>query len=265
MPARRGSPASVPTGTPAGARTAASAVLAVVLALAGCAGPSPQRAGIATDWVASPNRDARRANLVVIHYTSDDTAQRSLVTLTSRSTEVSAHYLVVRDGRIVQLVDERERAWHAGISRWGNHTDINSSSLGIELDNNGRDPFDARQIDALLRLLADIKRRHQIPTANFVGHADVAPRRKPDPGRLFPWKLLAANGFGLWCSPPYADPPAGFDALLGLQAFGYDVGNADAAIRAFKTHFAPDDPSPLLTERDRGQIACLVRASVSPP
>ena len=236
-------------------------LLALLLALAACA-PIPERAGIPTQWQASPNFDERRPDFVIIHHTSDDTAEQALRTLTDPLRAVSAHYLVGRDGTITQLVDERKRAWHAGESRWGSDTDINSASIGIELDNDGDEPFPDAQISALLALLADIEQRYHIPAANFLGHADVAPRRKTDPSRYFPWKTLAEHGFGLWCEPPFPTSPMPVDASLELQALGYDVSDLDAAIRAFKLHFVPDDASPLLTARDLDLLHCLLQEKV---
>ncbi len=170
----------------------------------------------------------------------------------------------MRDGTIIQLVDERARAWHAGESRWGSSIDLNSASIGIELDNNGRVPYPQTQIDALLSLLSDLSRRYRIPATNYLGHSDVAPRRKVDPGPLFPWRALAANGFGLWCDPPYAQPPPAFDPMLGLRAMGYDVADPTAAVRAFHVHYTPDEPASELTERDRALIHCLLQTSVGP-
>lgn len=233
-------------------------IVAAVLALSACA-PLPQRAEIPTRWQPSPNFNARQADLVVIHHTGSDTAERALRVLSDPALAVSAHYLVARDGLIYQLVDERARAWHAGKSRWGAVSDVNSASLGIELDNDGDEPFPAVQIAALIGLLDDIKRRHGIPTANFVGHSDVAPRRKVDPSRHFPWRELALRGFGLWCDPPHAPPPAGFDPALALQALGYDGSDIDAAIAAFRLHYVQDDSPPLLTGADLGLLACLVK------
>ncbi len=232
------------------------ALTALSLLLAACA-PVPQRAGIPTAWQGSPNFDERKPNFVVIHHTSNDTVGQALRTLTNPARKVSAHYLIGRDGAIVQLVDERARAWHAGESRWGAATDLNSASLGIELDNNGYEPFPDAQISALLRLLTDIRERYRIPAANFLGHADVAPGRKVDPSRYFPWKTLADQGFGLWCDPPFPGPPVAFDATAALRALGYDSGNPEAAIRAFNLHFLPDELPSALTERSRGLLFCL--------
>lgn len=231
-------------------------LLALSLLLVACA-PVPQRAGIPTTWQGSPNFNERKPNFVVIHHTSDDTVDQALRTLANPARNVSAHYLIGRDGKIIQLVDERARAWHVGESKWGADTDLNSASLGIELDNNGREPFSEIQISALLRLLADIRERYHIPVANFLGHADVAPRRKVDPSRHFPWKTLADHGFGLWCDPPFAEPPLAFDATAALRALGYDTSDAEAAIRAFNLHFLPDESPAPLDEHGRALLYCL--------
>ena len=240
--------------------------LAFVLAtfLTACTAP-PQRAGIPTRWLPSPNANERSVSFVVIHYTASGSAERALRTLTNPSSQVSAHYLIERNGDIVQLVDERLRAWHAGTSRWGTTVDVNSASLGIELDNDGHEPYAPAQIDALLRLLADIRKRHHVPAANVLGHADVAPRRKVDPGPLFPWRTLALKGFGLWCEPPLAPVPPNFDPLLGLRAIGYDTVAPEAAIAAFRTHFLPVAPIDAPLERDAALIHCLAETSLAGP
>jgi N-acetylmuramoyl-L-alanine amidase len=233
-----------------------AAALLVVCMLAACA-PPPQRAGIPTVWQPSPNFNERRPDYVVIHYTGADHAADALRILSSARPRVSAHYLVVRDGTIIQLVDERARAWHAGASRWGSSIDLNSSSIGIELDNNGREPYPQTQIDALLALLADLRQRYGLPAANFLGHSDVAPRRKVDPGPLFPWRTLALNGFGLWCEPPYPEPPPGFDASTGLRTLGYDTRQPEAAWVAFRLRYRPVDTAPAPDELDRTLVHCL--------
>lgn len=237
-------------------------LLALLMVLAACA-PVPQRAGIPTLWQASPNFNDRKPNFVIIHHTGGDTADHALRTLGDPLRGVSAHYLIARDGKIIQLVDERARAWHAGESKWGANTDINSSSLGIELDNNGHEPFPDAQISALLRLLTDIDERHHIPRENVLGHADVAPKRKSDPSRYFPWQRLAEQGFGRWCDPPFPEPPAASDATAELRALGYDVSDVDAAIRAFTLHFLPDEISSELTDRSRALLYCLYQKADS--
>lgn len=238
-------------------------ILAGVLAvlLAACT-PLPPRTGAPSQWIPSPSFDARRPNLVVIHHTSSDAMAGALRTLTTAERKVSAHYLIGRDGTVLQLVDESARAWHAGKSWWGGHTDINSASLGIELDNNGSEPYADAQIDALLALLADIRQRHGIPTANFIGHADVAPSRKEDPGTLFPWRKLAAQGFGRWCDAPLPPAPAGYDLQLALTALGYDPATPEASLRAFRRHFIDNETmsgSPDPAEREKAVAYCLLQ------
>jgi len=228
-----------------------------VLAVVGCA-ELPHRANVPVELQPSPNYDERRPNYVVLHYTSDDTAEQALRTLTDPTRKVSAHYVVARDGTIYLLVDELARAWHAGESYWGGDADLNSASIGIEIDNDGEEPFADAQIGSLLALLGDIKERYGIPAANFLGHGDVAPGRKVDPGRLFPWKRLAEYGFGLWCDPPYPEPPQGVDDSMLLGAFGYDVSNPAAAISAFKRHFEPDNSSEEMAQQDRALLSCLI-------
>jgi len=237
--------------------------VALLLALlaAGCA--QPIRTSLPSRWHPSPNFDERRPNLVVIHHTSDDTAARALATLTSPAREVSAHYLVGRDGTIWQLVDERKRAWHAGASHWGADTDVNSSSIGRTGSAFGPGTDRDAQVAALLALLADLKERWHIPTANFVGHGDVAPGRKVDPSAYFPWRTLAMHGFGLWCDAPPPDPPPQFDAILALQALGYDVSDPQAAMAAFNRHYGEGD-EPGLTDHARAVLSCLVELARRP-
>ena len=218
------------------------ALLALAVGLVACT-PLPPRVG-EVQQAPSPNFDARRPNLVVIHHTSGSSMGQAQRTLSTPERKVSAHYLIGRDGAVVQLVDESARAWHAGQSWWGGVTDVNSLSIGIELDNNGFEAFPDAQIDALLRLLGDIRQRQRIPAANFVGHADVAPLRKDDPSELFPWRVLAEHGFGLWCEPPSevagnganALPQAGDLGLL-LTALGYDPRAPEASRKAFRLHY----------------------------
>lgn len=228
--------------------------------LAACAAPAPH---VEVEWRPSPNFDSRRPNLVVIHHTTDETAEEALQTLTRPERKVSTHYLVGRDGRIYQLVDEGNRAWHAGQSWWNGQSDVNSASVGIELDNTGHEPFPVVQIDALLTLLAGIKERHKIPTANFVGHSDVAPGRKVDPSAYFPWAKLAERGFGLWCQPPYPAAPPDFDAELALAAIGYDPGLPLASEQAFRLHFIRDTTSEgeskEVTSTVKDLLLCLLR------
>lgn len=231
--------------------------LLLLATLAACA-PLPVGQGRGALWQPSPNFDQRRPNFVILHQTSNDDVARALATLTDRQRKVSAHYLISRDGVVMQLVDEANRAWHAGESRWGGMSDLNSASIGIELDNTGAEEFPEPQILALLALLDDLRARYPIPTANYLAHGDVAPTRKVDPGRLFPWRRLAQQGFGLWCEAPPAPTPAGFDALLGLQALGYDVATPAAARAAFRRHFLAQDGDADLAPAEVALLHCLL-------
>lgn len=214
-------------------------------------------------WQPSPNFDQRRPNFVILHQTTNDNAATALATLTDPQRKVSAHYLIGRDGAIMQLVDEAARAWHAGESWWGGNTDLNSASIGIELDNTGDEVFAEAQIVALLALLDELRTRYRIPPANFLAHGDIAPARKVDPSRLFPWQRLASHGFGLWCEMPPPTAPSGFDALLGLQALGYDIAVPAAAQQAFRRHFTGSDDPAQLTPAEQALLHCLLRKKVS--
>lgn len=236
-----------------------SAIVLLSALLSACAPLQPlaPHTALAVNRVPSPNFDQRRPNLVLLHHTGSDSAARGLRTLTDPARKVSAHYLIGRDGVIYQLVEENARAWHAGASWWGGTTDVNSASLGIELDNNGNEPFADAQIDALLALLADIGARYAIPGANVIGHADVAPLRKVDPSPYFPWKKLADAGFGLWCDTPSSAPPADFDLAQALTALGYDPARPEAARAAFRLHFVQGKP---FSETEEKALAhCLLQ------
>jgi N-acetylmuramoyl-L-alanine amidase len=230
----------------------------LLVTLVACA-PPPSGQGGGALWQPSPNFDQRRPNFVILHQTSNDSAAKALATLTDPRRKVSAHYLVGRDGAVVQLVDESARAWHAGDSWWGGLSDLNSASIGVELDNTGDEPFAEAQIVALLALLDELRTRHRIPAANFLGHGDVAPGRKVDPSRLFPWQRLAQRGFGLWCESAAAAPPAGFDALLGLRALGYDITAPAVARQAFRRHFLASDDDTDLASGEQALLHCLLR------
>jgi N-acetylmuramoyl-L-alanine amidase len=214
-------------------------LICLILALCACA-PVPPRNPMAT-WVPSDNYNIRSPQLIVLHYTEQDSVAESLDTLRSRNSggPVSAHYLVGRDGRIYQLVSDTMRAWHAGGGRWGTITDVNSASIGIEIDNNGHEPFPPTQIASLIHLLTDVTTRWDIPRAQIIGHEDMAPSRKDDPGPLFPWATLAADGFGLWPDPiaTLPDPLPGFDPWMALTAIGYSLDDPQASVRAFHDHF----------------------------
>lgn len=202
-------------------------------------------------YVPTVNFGLRKPNFVIIHHTAQDSIQQTINTFIAEKTQVSAHYVIARDGKMVQMLNDDLRSWHAGNSKWGAITDMNSISLGIELDNNGNEPFTAAQIESLLQLLAKIKTVYKIPASNFIGHADVAPKRKTDPSVLFPWKLLSDKGFGLWYNNPEDTPPADFDIENALRRIGYDTSDLSSAIVAFKRHFVQNDVSPIITDWDK--------------
>lgn len=192
-------------------------------------------------FVGTTNFNLRKPNFVIIHHTAQDSCGQTLRTFTLTRTQVSAHYVICKDGTVHHMLNDYMRAWHAGISKWGNDADINSSSIGIELDNNGFEQFSDAQIQSLLRLLAALKKQYNIPTQNFIGHADVAPTRKDDPNIFFPWKTLAAKGFGVWWSDTTnITVPANFDHLQALRIVGYDIKDTTAAIVAFRRHWMQD-------------------------
>lgn len=209
----------------------------LTLLLGGCA-HTPARNPLA-QWVASPNHNARQATLVVIHATEQRSVEQSLHTLRTRNSggPVSSHYLIGRDGALYQLVSDDRRAWHAGSGQWGTISDVNSASIGIELDNMSGEPFPPGQIDKLLLLLEDLCTRLGIPRHQVIAHADMAPTRKVDPGPLFPWARLAQAGFGRWPAAPLEEPPAGFDAIAALRIVGYSTNDLASALRAFRLHF----------------------------
>jgi N-acetylmuramoyl-L-alanine amidase len=220
---------------------------------------------LVADIVPSPNHDERRndanPNMILLHYTGMPDSAAALRRLCSPSSEVSSHYVVFEDGRIVQCVAEARRAWHAGVSFWAGETDINSCSIGIEIANpghgNGYPDFPRRQIAAVITLCRGIAARRHIRADRVLAHSDVAPARKKDPGERFPWRLLHESGVGHWVEPaPLGDgggvtsPGGQTDAVKELQSalakYGYEVtasGNLDSqtqdAVTAFQRHFRP--------------------------
>jgi N-acetylmuramoyl-L-alanine amidase len=179
--------------------------------------------------------------MLVLHYTGMRSCAEALDRLCDPGAKVSAHYLVDETGAIYALVAEERRAWHAGVACWRGHRDVNARSLGIELANPGHEfgyrAFPEAQMTALIDLGRALVARHPIEPRNVVGHSDVAPARKSDPGELFDWPRLAAAGLGLW--PKKIDPvPAGeADILAMLAAYGYDTADPRAALIAFQRHF----------------------------
>lgn len=236
---------------------------------------------LAAKVLPSPNFGERkgktRPDMVLLHYTGMRDAASALQWLQNPLSEVSCHYVVMEDGRIFQLVPEAARAWHAGQSVWHGETDLNSASIGIEIVNPGHDggypDFPAAQVEGVIALCRDIVARHAIPADRILGHSDVAPRRKADPGERFPWDRLAAAGVGHWVEPAplqegrrfgpgeEGQPVRALQAMLGLYGYGLDLSGVydvqtEAVVRAFQRHFRPalvdgwTDASTLLTLRE---------------
>jgi N-acetylmuramoyl-L-alanine amidase len=211
-------------------------------------------------WVGTTNFNLRRPNFVIIHHTAQKNCDQTLKTFTTIESQVSAHYVICKDGTIHHMLNDYLRAWHGGAAKWGNNTDINSSSIGIEIDNDGLEPFTNQQINSLLTLLGLLKKAYSIPTANFIGHADIAPTRKNDPNVNFPWKTLADSGFGLWWGDTSGVVlPQAFHALDALRIIGYDIKDSAAAIQAFKRKFEQQDSSAILTEADKKLVFTLYK------
>jgi N-acetylmuramoyl-L-alanine amidase len=196
----------------------------------------------------SPNFDERDqpVSICVLHYTGMEDAASAIARLRDPEARVSCHYLVAEDGQVLRMVPEDKRAWHAGQSYWRGLHGVNAASIGIEIVNPGHEfgyrPFPTEQMAALIPLLAGIVERHQIPRANVVGHSDVAPARKQDPGELFDWALLARHRLAVarptrgLVDPLWTD--GGF--LLALERYGYDVRDPLAAVVAFQRRFRPE-------------------------
>lgn len=204
---------------------------------------------IKTEWIGTVNFNLRKPNFVIIHHTAQDSLPQTIKTFTLERTQVSAHYVIADDGTVVHMLNDYLRAWHAGNAVWGKNSDINSASIGIELDNNGKEPFSEAQINSLLALLAKLKKDYNIPTHNFIGHSDIAPSRKVDPSALFPWQLLAEKGFGFWYEAPLEKAPTDFNAEMALRVIGYDTKNLNAAISAFKLHYIKTDLTPIIDQK----------------
>ncbi len=194
-----------------------------------------------------PRKDGKKVRFLVLHYTDTMTTEDALAILQDSSKEVSAHYVIGDDGRILQLVNERMRSWHAGKSCWEGETDINSTSIGIEIQNPGHSfgyhRFPEKQIAAVMELCRDIVMRHGILPHHVLGHSDIAPGRKQDPGHLFPWERLAQNGIGVWPNvEPAAKAPALDVADIAplLHYYGYDPSaDQKETLIAFQRHFEP--------------------------
>ena len=195
----------------------------------------------------SPNHDSRNGapiDILVLHYTGMKTAEEALARLCDPAAKVSAHYTIDRDGTVYAHVPEAERAWHAGLSYWAGERNVNARSIGIEIVNPGHEfgyiPFAEAQIAALIELAHEILQRHPITPKRVIGHSDIAPARKADPGELFPWQRLAEEGVGVWSKPAKATG----DFAANLARFGYglppdaEVTEKDVII-AFQRHFRP--------------------------
>lgn len=232
---------------------------------------------------ASPNFNERTVppDMLVLHYTGMRTGAEALARLCDEAAKVSSHYLVEEDGRVFRLVAEERRAWHAGLSSWKGQTDINGRSIGIEIVNPGHEfgyrAFPPEQIAAVIELIADIRTRWSIEDSRIVGHSDVAPDRKDDPGELFPWKQLAQAGHGLWAEPDAApglplsegEEGAGVFALqAGFTRLGYDCapsGKYDSAttavVRAFQRHWRQEKVDGVADGMTRARLIALLRAA----
>ena len=215
----------------------------------------------AADWAGTTNFGMRRPNFVVIHHTAQNSCDQTIRTFTLPRTQVSAHYVICRDGTVFHMLNDLLRAHHAGIGRWGNNTDLNSSSVGIEIDNNGTEPFTEQQLASLDLLLGRLKRAYNIPAANFIGHSDIAPGRKVDPSRYFPWADLARQGYGLWYDTATVQLPADFNPLQALRIIGYDIRKPEAAIGSFKLHYLPSDTTPVVSDAEKKILFSLQQQS----
>lgn len=231
----------------------------------------------------SPNFDNRRSppDMIVLHYTGMKTGEEALARMCDPDAKVSAHYMIEEDGRLFALAPEERRAWHAGKSFWKGETDINAVSIGVELVNPGHEwgyrAFPDAQIEALIALLGDIRERWDIPDSRILGHSDVAPSRKEDPGELFPWRRLAQAGHGLWIEPPPApgaplavgDEGMGVFALqAGLTRLGYDSApsgrfetDTEIIVRAFQRHWRPERIDGIADGETRARLVNLLRAA----
>jgi N-acetylmuramoyl-L-alanine amidase len=229
----------------------------------------------------SPNFEPRTAppDMIVLHYTGMPTGEAALARLRDPVAKVSSHYLVEEDGRVFRLVPEERRAWHAGVSFWKGQRDVNTASIGVEIVNPGHEygyrPFPEAQVAAVTQLVADIRTRWMVDNGRIVGHSDVAPDRKDDPGELFPWKQLAEHGHGLWVEAAAApgaplgegEQGAGVFALqAGFTRLGYDLppsGSFDAhttaVVRAFQRHWRPEKVDGIADGETRARLIALLR------
>ena len=208
-----------------------------------------------------PRRNGAAPDMIVLHYTAMATPEAALERLCDPQAEVSAHYLICERGHIWRMVDEEMRAWHAGAGQWGDVSDVNSRSIGIELANTSRHPFPAPQMAALERLMTDIMQRWRIAPARVIAHSDMAPARKSDPGPRFDWRGLTRSGLSVWPEVHAPGSVSEADFLRDAERFGYALREdvtADDILRAFRLRFRPHATGPLGAE-DCAMIADLAR------
>lgn len=216
----------------------------------------------------SPNFNDRPkdvpVDMLVLHYTGMQTGEAALDRLCDAASAVSAHYLIEEDGTVHRLVDEDKRAWHAGVAWWRGALDVNGRSVGIELVNPGHEfgyrAFPDAQMVALMALGKSILKRHPIPARNVVGHSDVAPRRKEDPGELFDWPRLANAGVGLWATGGKAVHATDAEVREMLLAYGYEIEDLAATVRAFQRHFRPSRVDGVADDETAGILKALLDA-----
>ncbi|MDT0690435.1 N-acetylmuramoyl-L-alanine amidase [Salegentibacter sp. F188] len=239
-------------------------------------------------WVGTTNFNLRRPNYVILHHTAQDSVEQTLNTFITPERQVSAHYVIGHNGEVYHMLNDYYRAWHGGIGSWGTTTDLNSASIGIELDNDGFEEFSDAQIESLIEVLKMLREKYKIPAKNVIGHSDIAPSRKVDPSVFFPWKKLAEEGFGIWYNEEVIDNlqlesqffnydkqllimklnplgrkltfldrllfpniiPSDFNYKDALKIIGYDTSNLSSAIQAFELHFIQKDVNGILSDYD---------------
>ena len=243
-----------------------AAVLSVILLFGACNGTKNVVGYNPTkkSYHKSPNISDRMASHVILHHTACnfDTA---FMLLATQYGKVSSHYLVDRDGTILQLVDEKKRGHHAGASSWFSLSDLNSATIGIEIVNNGFEPFPKVQIDSVMKILESVKERYKMPARNFIGHMDIAPGRKVDPSKYFPWKRLAEAGYGIWYSEEEAKRMSEDsatvsslrDPMVNFMIIGYSIKKPKVTIEAFKLHFTEVDGTGELSSYDKCVLQLL--------
>lgn len=210
-------------------------------------------------WVGTVNFNLRKPHFVILHHTAQESCEKTIQTFTTAQREVSAHYVICKDGTVHHMLNDYFRAWHAGQSKWGQVSDINSVSIGIELDNNGTESFNGKQIDALLALLNNLKTNYNIPKNNFLAHGDIAPGRKVDPNVKFPWQLLSERGFGAWYGDTTSlEIPSAFDPALALRLIGYDTSRYMESLLAFRRHYLGSENTGAISDAEKKILYSLM-------